>query len=457
MIQSERIRYLNQKETKRIGYVMYWMQQSQRVDCNHALEFAIREGNTLKLPVVAVFGLTRRFPEAQLRHYAFLLEGIREVDSALADRGIRLVVRLAPPPDAVDALAGGAAEIVTDSGYLRIQRRWRARVAKTAPCRVIQVESDVVVPVETASDKEEYAARTIRPKIEGQLSRFLKDVEATDLERDSLDMRLATMDVSDVEETLSRLALPRRAKPVETWKGGESHARSRLSEFLKSGLSRYHETRSDPGTGVESGLSPYLHFGQLSPLRVALAVGSARGVTRKAKEAFMEELVVRRELAVNMCHYNDEYDTFAVVPDWARKTLEKHAGDARERVYAYSKLDKGETHDPYWNAAQREMVLTGKMHGYMRMYWGKRIIEWSRTPEEAFSTAVKLNNTYELDGRDPNSFAGVAWCFGKHDRPWKERPVFGKVRWMSPDGLRRKFHMDDYVERVRSLEAEDGE
>lgn len=452
MIQAERVSFLNDREPRRIGYVLYWIQQSQRIDCNHALEFAIREGNRLKLPVVAIFGLTGRFPEAQLRHYVFMLDGLREMRNALMDRGIKLVVRLASPPDAVEAIAGGAAEIVADRGYLEIQRRWRDRIAKTAPCRVIRVETDVIVPAETTSDKEESSARTIRPKIERHLDRFIKPLEETDLVRDSLDMRLATIDISGDDDMLSRLPIARKAKPVASWRGGESQAHRRLKDFVGSGLSRYHETRSDPGTGKDSGLSPYLHFGQISPLRIALAVRSARGVRKEAKEAFLEELIVRRELAANMCLYNDSYASYAVVPDWARKSLAEHADDTREHIYGYSSLEKGETHDPYWNAAQREMVLTGKMHGHMRMYWGKKIIEWSRTPEEAFSTALKLNNTYELDGRDPNSFAGVAWCFGKHDRPWKERDVFGKVRRMSADGLKRKFDMSAYVERIAGLE-----
>jgi deoxyribodipyrimidine photo-lyase len=427
------------------------MQQAQRAEWNHALEYATREANERKLPLVAAFGITRRFPGAQSRHYAFMLEGLQETQARLRQRGVRLVVRLAPPPETVAALSPGAALIVTDAGYLRVQRAWRRRVAREAGCRVVQVESDVVVPVESVSDKEEYAARTIRPKIHKRLSSFLKPLEETVLERSSLGIKLATVDISDVGEMLKKLAVANRANPVSAFAGGTSEAEKRLEKFLGSGLRDYADCHSDPGRGVESHLSPYLHFGQMSPLRIALAVGARRGVPRAAKDDYLEELIVRRELAMNFCLMNDSYDSYGCLPDWARRTLQRHAGDARDYTYSVRQLERAETHDPYWNAAQREMVLTGKMHGYMRMYWGKKIIEWSATPESAFETALRLNNVYQLDGRDPNSFAGVAWCFGKHDRPWKERPVFGQVRWMSRDGLRRKFDMEAYLTRISAL------
>lgn len=455
MIQHERVQFLNEDHPRRGRYVLYWMQQSQRAYGNHALEFAIREANRLKLPVIAGFGITQRFPQGQERHYAFMLEGLRETAAALRERGIKLAVRLSSPPVAALDLASGAAVLVVDRGYLRVQRRWRERVAREAPCRVIQVESDVVVPVETASDREEYAARTIRPKIERELARFLKPLRHTSPRRDSLDSKLVGIDVSDTDRLLARLRVGRRALRAPDLRGGTSEARRRLSAFTRGGLKRYHEDHSDPGKDGTSGLSPYLHFGQISPLEVALAVQRARGIRRAAKDAFLEELIVRRELSMNFVTYNPAYDALDGLPDWARRTLAKHRRDRREHVYGRLALERARTHDPYWNAAQRELLLTGTMHGYIRMYWGKKIIEWSRTPEEAFATALALNNRYELDGRDPNSFAGVAWCFGKHDRPWKERKVFGTVRWMSGRALARKFDMDAYLARVEALTPAD--
>ncbi len=199
-------------------------------------------------------------------------------------------------------------------------------------------------------------------------------------------------------------------------------------------------------------MSPYLHFGQISPLYVALQVTGARGIKATNQDAYLEELAVRRELSMNYCLYNPHYDSYEGLPEWAKKTLKAHRKDKREYTYTLKELEEARTHDPYWNAAQKEMVLTGKMHNYMRMYWGKKILEWSVTPEEAFRSAIQLNNKYELDGRDPNSFVGVAWCFGKHDRPWTERPIFGTVRYMNAAGLERKFDMAAYIRKIKSLE-----
>ncbi len=454
MIQRERVHVLAPAEVRDGRYVLYWMQQSQRARVNHALEYAVRRAEELKLPVVAVFGITRRFPEAQRRHYAFMLEGLSETRRDLEERGVPLVVRDVPPPDAALQLEGDAALVVTDVGYLRVQRSWRSKVASRSKARVVAVESDVVVPVETASDKEEYAARTIRPKIREHLERFLAPLEETSLSRDAMDMDLGSVRVDDVEALMDELDLPGRSRRVSRFRGGPSEAEKRLDAFIHHGLRGYGENRSDPGEEHISHLSPYLHFGQISPLEIALRIESARGTSREDKEAFLEELIVRRELSMNFCLYNDSYDSFDCLPDWARGTLQAHADDDREVVYGENDFERARTHDEYWNAAQREMVATGKMHAYMRMYWGKKIIEWTRTPEEAFDVALRLNNRYELDGRDPNSFAGVAWCFGKHDQPFKERDVFGQVRWMSASGLERKFDMAAYLERVNELEAE---
>jgi deoxyribodipyrimidine photo-lyase len=453
MIHQERIHVLSDTDPRAGRYVLYWMQQSQRAGANHALEYAVREAERLKVPVVAVFGITRRFPDAQRRHYAFMLDGLRETAAALREKGIPLVVRDAPPPDAALGLADDAALIVTDVGYLRVQRSWRRKVASRSRARLVAVESDVVVPVRTASDKEEYAARTIRPRIHRELERFLVPLEETTPSRGAAGMELGSVRLDDVDGLMDELSLPGRAERVSRFQGGRARALERMNSFIHHGLRGYNENRSDPGGEQISHLSPYLHFGQIAPLEIALAVESARGTARKDKDAFLEELIVRRELSMNFCFYNESYDTLDCLPDWAIGTLEAHADDERPAVYSEREFERAETHDAYWNAAQREMVATGKMHSYMRMYWGKKIIEWTRSPREAFDIALALNNRYELDGRDPNSFAGVAWCFGKHDRPWKERDVFGQVRWMSAAGLERKFDMASYLERVDELES----
>jgi deoxyribodipyrimidine photo-lyase len=427
------------------------MQSSQRAECNHALETAVERANERNLPVVAVFGLTEEFPEANLRHYSFMIDGLETVRGALSRRGIRFILAPESPERAATRLAEEAALVVADRGYLRIQRQWRNHVAKNAPCAVIQVETDAVVPVETASPKEEYTAGTLRPKLERVLGGYLAPLKERTVKKDSLALRLDADDERDGRALLARLKIDRTVPPVKSLRGGTERANALLEEFVAGKLARYDELRSDPGLDFSSGLSPYLHFGQISPLAVALRVRAAKGVPAAARKSFLEELIVRRELAMNFVFYNGRYDEFECLPDWARKTLSVHAKDRRAYLYGPEQWERAETHDPYWNAAQKEMVLTGRMHNYMRMYWGKKILEWSATPAEAFRTALRLNNRYELDGRDPNGFAGVAWCFGKHDRAWPERKIFGKIRYMNDAGLRRKFDMEAYLSKVAAL------
>jgi deoxyribodipyrimidine photo-lyase len=451
MIHDERVQFLNREDVRRGDYVLYWMQRAQRSNCNHALVYAIREANHRRLPLRAVFGITQRFPEANTRSYAFMLEGLRETQGALRDRGIQLTVQLQPPVEAVAGLARDAALVVVDRGYLRIERHWRDRVAKRLPCRLVQVESDVVVPVETTSQKEEYAAYTIRPRIRRHLDTFLVPLEETPLQRDSLGSEAGGIDLGDIEGAIARMRINRRADAVDTFRGGASQAKALLDDFIASRLHNYAEGRSEPSEDYASHMSPYLHFGQISPLYIAQRVREADGVSRDNKDAYLEELIVRRELSMNFCHYNPNYDSLACLPDWAKKTLEEHAGDWREHVYSLREFERARTHDPYWNAAQRQMELTGKMHGYMRMYWGKKILEWTPSPDVAHRIALELNNRYEIDGRDPNGYTGIAWCFGKHDRAWAEREIYGKVRYMSAGGLERKFDIDRYVRQVQRL------
>ncbi len=451
MIQPERIQPLNDRPVRHGAFVLYWMQASQREAYNHALEYAIRQGNDRNQPIVVVFGITDRFPEANERHYTFMIEGLREIRQGLQRRGIQFVAKHQSPELAAVGMARNASMVVTDRGYLRIQKAWRQKVAERAPCLVVQVESDVVVPVEVASGKEAYAASTLRPKIKRHLHRFWVPMKETPVKRDSLGLQFDSLDVMQADVVQSRLRVDRSVAPVGSFHGGTGHAVRLLNQFVSQKLRYYHERRNDPSTDYGSLMSPYLHFGQISPLHIALKVRQARGKPKEAKEAYFEELIVRRELSMNFVHYNADYDSFKALPDWAKKTLRAHKKDPREYVYGPKALEHARTHDPYWNAAQKEMVATGKMHNYMRMYWGKKILEWSPTPEEAFRTTLYLNNKYELDGRDPNGFTGVAWCFGKHDRAWTERPIFGKVRYMNEAGLRRKFDIEAYVRRVERL------
>ena len=444
-IDPERIRAFTGAGSRSGHYILYWMQSSHRTEENPALGFAVERANRAHLPLVVYFGLWRSYPEAGLRHFAFMLQGLREVAVSLETLGVRLVLEVERPDQGFLSLAKDAALAVVDRGYLRLHRAWYRVAEERCPCPLFQVESNVVVPVETASGKEEYSAATFRPKVTRQVETFLHPVGTATPERSSLALELPSIAGDSPDAILSRIGGDPNVPPSERWIGGMSEAMRRFEEFLDRRLEGFAEARRDPGGDGGSGMSPYLHYGQVSPCTLALLVQEHEG---PGPAAFLEELVVRRELAVNFVHYNDRYDSFDALPSWARQTLALHRDDPREVVYSRDELERAATHDPYWNAAQRELVTTGMMQGYMRMYWGKKVMEWSRTPEEAYATALHINNTYSLDGRDPSGYAGVAWCFGKHDRPWKERPVFGSVRYMNARGLERKFQMDRYLERV---------
>jgi deoxyribodipyrimidine photo-lyase len=448
MIESQRIKNLNSKKSRAGKYVLYWMQASQRAEYNHALEYSILRANELSKPVVVFFGITDNFPEANLRHYRFMLEGLREVKFSLEQRGIKMVIRHESPEKGVIGFSKQACLVVVDGGYLRIQKEWRGYAAERIACPLFQVESDVVVPTEEASQKEEFSAATFRPKIKKMVSRYLVPVQNNRPKVDSLNLGFQSLDLNDITNTLSALSIDRSVAPLNNFRGGTTEAKRRLQEFIIYRLAKFQELRNDPTVDCLSNMSPYLHFGQISPLYIALEVMKA---DIPASDIYLEELIVRRELSINFVLHNPNYDSFQGLPQWARRTLIDHKRDRREYVYDLNELDNAETHDPYWNAAQEEMRITGKMHGYMRMYWGKKIIEWTKTPEEAMRFALYLNNKYELDGRDPNGFTGVAWCFGKHDRPWKEREIFGKIRYMNAGGLKRKFDADGYVRKIRKL------
>jgi deoxyribodipyrimidine photo-lyase len=448
-----RVTFLNDAPVHQSGrYVLYWMQQSQRAQFNPALEYAIFRANELDRPVVVVFGLFNGYLEANERHFAFMLEGLAVVAAALRKRGIQLVMRTARPDAACLAIAPEAALVVCDRGYLRHQKSWREAVAREAGRQVVQVEGDVVVPVDRVSGKREYAARTIRPKIGRFLDAYLGDVAPRRPVRASRHLRIGSdVDPADPDGVLARLRIDRSVGRVQRFRGGTTEARRRLGQFLRQGLDGYGDARNDPADPQCSNLSPYLHFGQISPVEIARKARAAKGGSASDRATFLEELVVRRELAVNFVHFEPDYDRYRGLPDWAKKTLGKHRSDARAHVYTRRELEHAQTHDPYWNAAMIEMLRTGYMHNYMRMYWGKKIIEWSNTPAHAYRTTLALNNRYFIDGRDPSSYAGVGWVFGLHDRPWTERAVFGTVRYMNAGGLERKFDIDAYVRWTRSL------
>lgn len=456
MINTHRLKALNEKVTNTNGhYVVYWMQASQRTLQNDALAYAIEIANALQKPLLVYFGITGAFPEANRRHYRFMLEGIREVELELKRLGIPLLVHPYGIAKGLEALYEGMAYLVTDRSYTRHERMWRTQVARCIPCAMMMVETNVVVPVEYVSAKEEYSAATLRRKITPMIVEFVEKTAVEELLIPSLGIELpyASADLSDIPALLEDLGIPEGVGQCPWMHGGQLSALATLQTFITERLDGYDTKRNDPVDPFVSHLSPYLHFGMISPVTIYHEVMKTNLVD---VEPFLEELIVRRELAVNFVYYNPLYDSYEGLPEWARKTMAKHKGDERPYLYTKDQLKGALTHDRYWNTAQKELLELGTMHGYMRMYWGKKILEWSKSPEEAFSTALYLNNKYQMDGRDPNGFAGVAWCFGKHDRPWGERAIFGNVRYMNNKGLERKFKMQAYVKRIEEELAQRG-
>jgi len=449
VIQSERIKAFNGKSVNSSkSYVLYWMQAAQRAHFNHALELAIQKANDLEKPLVVVFGLTDEYPQANLRHYYFMLEGLRETEQQLRRRNIRMVIRYNRPDQAAIELSKNACIVITDSGHLKIQKEWRLKASRQINCLMLQVETNLIVPIEEVSGKEEFAARTIRPKIIKQFQKYLIKIQHKKLKAGSLGLKFDSFNISDIDKASAKLNIDRSVGKT-TFIGGTSQAQKLLRHFIKYKLDKYENLRNDPNLDYQSNMSPYLHFGQISPLYIALEIKKAKSA---GSTAYLEELIVRRELSHNFIYYNNNYDSFEGLEHWSKRILNYHSKDKREYIYTPAEFEQAKTHDAYWNAAQKEMIITGKMHGYMRMYWGKKILEWSKNPKQAFKTAIYLNDKYELDGRDPNGFTGVSWCFGKHDRPWARRGVFGTIRYMNASGLMRKFDADKYVKKIEMLE-----
>jgi deoxyribodipyrimidine photo-lyase len=433
--------------------VVYWMQRAQRAVENPALETAIRAANALKKPVVVFAGIVRDYPNANLRSYTFFAEGLKSVARELERRGIGFVLRVWPENDLVKFCEEvSPCLVVGDENPTREPERWRQTYSQKLRVPFWTVDADVIVPSHLLL-KEQYGARTIRPRINALLEEFLLPVgKLRPHVRWKPAKKIASL--SPEADLLGNLPVSRSVAPVTGLHGGTDEGLILLKRFLRERLDGYDEGRNQPDQDHTSRLSPYLHFGHLGPHTIALAVKNAEAPASD-REAFLEQMIVRRELAINFCRYNPNYDNIKCAEPWALRTLEEHACDEREYLYRERQFENAETHDPLWNAAQRQMVATGWMHGYLRMYWAKKILEWTCSAEEAFTIAVRLNDHYELDGRDPNGYAGIAWAIaGKHDRAWgPERPVYGKIRYMSYASTSRKFNSSAYIKMVNSLGA----
>jgi deoxyribodipyrimidine photo-lyase len=428
------------------GPVVYWMSRDQRAADNWALLFAQDLALRARVPLIVVFCLVPEFLNATIRHYGFMLKGLEETLHKLSRKNIPLLILQGEPVKALPQFLGRhrAGALVTDFDPLRIKCIWKSGVASVISTPFYEVDAHNIVPCWYVSSKKEYGAYTLRPKILRCLPEFLTSFPK--LMKHPL--RFSTMSSGlHMPELMAALDFDTSVNEVGWLKPGENQAMKTLRRFLRDGLFAYAGARNDPNRNGQSGLSPYLHFGQISAQRVAMEAMDAKA-PKQSVDTFLEELIVRRELSDNYCFYNTGYDTFDGFPSWARKTLNEHRRDRRDYLYSRKEFEHAETHDPLWNAAQREMVFTGKMHGYLRMYWAKKILEWTESPEQAMEFAVYLNDRYSLDGRDPNGYAGIAWSIGgSHDRAWGERPVFGKIRSMSYNGCRSKFDVSAYIER----------
>jgi deoxyribodipyrimidine photo-lyase len=429
------------------GPVVYWMQRDQRVDDNWALIFAQQKALENKEPLIVIFCLVPEFLGATMRQYDFMLKGLEEVEKKLTKLNIPFKLLTGKPgieiPLYLSKLKAGT--LISDFNPLKIIRQWKKEILNSTEISFYTVDAHNIVPAWVVSDKEEFAAYTIRPKVHRALPEYLdKFTKLKKMKNNNYSEKKNNW--NKIRDTLK---IDFSVEAIDWLKPGEKAAKAVLKNFFDDKLSRFDSERNDPTKDALSNLSPYLHYGQISAQRIALD-GQVFIEQEESLKSFLEELIVRRELADNYCLYNSNYDSFDGFRDWAKTTLNVHRNDKREYLYSINEFEMAGTHDDLWNAAQQQMMKTGKMHGYMRMYWAKKILEWTKSPEEAMEIAIYLNDKYELDGRDPNGYTGIAWSIGGiHDRAWAERPVFGKIRFMNYNGCKRKFNVKQYIESYK--------
>ena len=447
---NKRVRLINniKKPVEQFSSVIYWMSRDQRVEDNWSMLFAQKLALQHKCPLHVCFCLVPKFLDATIRHYDFLLKGLQHVEEQCEKRSVHFDVLLGSASEVLPKHVKmfDAGTVVTDFSPLRIPLKWVSDVGdqlKNIGVPLYQVDSHNIVPCWETSNKLEYAARTIRSKIHNKLDEYL--TEFPPVIKHPYQSR-EKFDPINWQNAYDSLQVDMSVEPIEWAIPGSSGGLRELFRFINYRLKQFVNERNDPTKNCLSNLSPWFHFGQLSIQRAILEVKKYRNKYKESVDTFIEETLVRRELSDNFCFYNPDYDTLAGAPEWARKTLKDHAKDKRDYIYSETDFEKGKTHDKLWNAAQNQMVLEGKMHGYLRMYWAKKILEWTEKPEDALRIAIWLNDKYELDGRDPNGFVGCLWSIGGvHDQGWRERAVFGKVRYMNYEGCKRKFDVDQLI------------
>lgn len=438
--------------------------RDQRAIDNHAMAYAQSVAVAHNVPLKVVFNLVPKFLEATLRQYAFMIKGLEEVEQVLREKEIPLHLLKGDPVKTVPAfvLEHDAMLLVTDFSPLRVGAAWVKSVAtaldnhakatndsdrsQVGAVPMVQVDAHNVVPCWVASPKLEYGARTIRSKINNLLPEYLTPMPALVSNPPG---SLQDCEPVDWKEALAGLQIDRTVGEVNTFTPGSAAGYQMLDKFIGSKIKKYAEQRNDPNNDVLSNLSPYLHFGQISAQAAVLRVKASKQAHGGGMDSFVEECVVRRELSDNFCFYNHaNYDSLKGLYGWAKETLQTHSADKRAHLYTRDQLESAQTHDDLWNAAQLQMTKEGKMHGFLRMYWAKKILEWTVSPTQALEFAIYLNDRYQLDGRDPNGYVGCMWSIGGiHDQGWAERPVFGKIRYMNYKGCQRKFDLKKFVDK----------
>ncbi len=456
---NQRVRKLNDAPFReKAEFVLYWAQMNRRAHGNHALDYAIELANERGLPVLFYEGLTCTYEYASDRLHTFVLEGVPVTQRGARERKIGYAFyprrRKSDPNTIVYDLAKQAAAVVTDDYPTFIAARHNARVPDRMDVAYFAVDSSCIVPM-SHFVKREHAAYTIRPKIHKVLPEYLHpapELKVNQGWKGSVPAFHVDVTRANVAEIVASCEIDHTIPPSTTFVGGSDAASERLDQFLEHRLWRYAKGRNEPSEHATSQMSPYLHFGHISSLQIALRVREYAAEHRLVAEEFLEELIVRRELAFNFARFATNFESFDNVPDWAKKTMAAHAADVRDPIYTAAQMELAQTYDPLWNATQRELLLRGKIHGYYRMYWGKKMIEWSATYQDALDLMIRMHDKYALDGRDPNTYTNILWCFGLHDRPWFERPIFGLLRYMSLDGMKRKTDTNAYIEEIAELD-----
>ena len=478
-----RVRPANERpiDTAR-NFVLYWMIAARRTRWNFALDRAVEWARDLQKPLVILEALRCDYRWASDRLHRFVIDGMAANQHSLRDRPVHYYPYVEPQPGhgrgLLEALSAHACVVVTDDFPSFFLPRMVAAAAERIPVLCEQVDSNGLLPLR-ATDRAFPTAYAFRRFLQQELPGHLAEMPRADpFDKVSLPPRpalaeeivrrwapaTATLLAGDAT-ALSLLPID-HSVAVAPSAGGVFAADGALDTFLRGGMPRYMELRNEPGEAVTSGLSPYLHFGHVSAQEVfqrivAREKWSSDSLSRRAggkrsgwwgmsetAEAFLDQLITWRELGYNFCSHRTDYDQYTSLPDWARATLAKHARDRRAHEYSLAEFESATTHDPLWNAAQRQLASEGRLHNYMRMLWGKKIVEWSATPREALHVMIELNNKYALDGRDPNSYSGIFWVLGRYDRPWgPERPIFGTVRYMSSENTARKLHVKSYLAR----------